>query len=224
MMKNNFFIAGLITFAVFASGMLVQWNFDQLRTDDILQTVNDLSITTNSVLTERELIDIFQDDQCIAYKERISKIADDVGRLGSRLEKYQDRGVFSRNKMEQLRQEYYILEIFYWTKLLQIKQVCTDHDFVTLLYFYRADEYCPDCNDQAVILTEIKRVYGDKVQIFSLDADTAYTETTVQFLVTKYNVTGTPIIIVDKSLRLQGLVSKEKLEQIVQENMGKTVK
>ena len=212
MVKQNFLVAGLITFVVFTSGMLVQWNLDQARTENLLESIGDLRLTTNSVLAEKELISTFKEDECLAYNERATKIADDVTRLGKTLERYSNRGVFLENEYRILKHEYHILEIFYWTRLVQLKETCADKNFITILYFYRYNDICPECEDQGVILTDVKKQYVEKAQIFSLDTNMQYTEPTVRFLVQRYNVTTTPVIVIDKNLKFEGLTPKETIE------------
>jgi len=209
MVKNSFIIAGLVTFVVFSSGMLLQWNLDQRRTDDVLQRINDLELTTNSLLVEKELVEVLDYKACTIQLQRSRDISKDVDRLGSVLESYRDSSIFDESRYKDLKHQYLLLEIFYWAKLLESKKLCDDANYVTVLYFY--NEKCDACKDQGLILTELKKEYGEKLMIFSVDTDFASVETNVNTLVKEYNVTATPTIVIDQYRKLENFISRDRL-------------
>ena len=218
--KRSFTVAAIATFVVFSAGLFVQWNIDQARTADVLASIDDLRLTTNSVLTEKELALVFKDTECASYKDRTASIAGNVDRLGKTLETYTDSSIFNPAKYAQLKHEYTILEIFYWARLIEAKESCSSNDYATVLYFYRNDPYCAACDSQGVILTNLKKNYKDAVQIFSIDTNMAAVEPTVKLLTDHYNVTEPPVIVLDKATVLRGLIAKDALGQKINELHG----
>lgn len=219
MVKHSIFIAALATLIVFVSGMLLQWNLDQRRTGELTDRISELEITTNSLMAEKEIVSLFKDKECEIYKKRIEDIAIRVDTLGKTLENYKDSSLFQDNKYESIKHDYLILEILYWAKLLDLKENCVDNQYVTILYFYVDD--CAACDNQGVILTDIKKDYKDKVMIFSLDLGYINMEPNIKFIANLYDIQNTPTIILNKEMKLGGLQSKEKLVTLIDEELKK---
>lgn len=217
MVKHNMLIAGFVTLIVFISGMLLQWTLDQTRTQDLTTRITELEITTNSLMAEKEIINLFGGKECEIYKKRTGDIAARVDRLGTTLENYKGSGVFQDDEYESIKHEYMILEILYWAKLQDLKDKCGDNNYVTILYFYAED--CQACKDQGVILTDLKKDYREKVMVFSLDFGYLNKEPNINFISTLYDVQKAPTLILNKEMRLEGLQSKEKLSALIDEEM-----
>lgn len=217
MVKYNYMAAGIITLVVFISGMIVQYELDQARTGDMESRVTDMEITTNSLLVEKEIIDMFSQDRCEIYSARTQEISGRISEIGATLEAYEQNSIFEEAKYQELKHQYTLLQLFYWSKLVDIKKECAGNEFVNVLYFY--DDQCEqDCRNQGFILTEIKKIYGDKTMIFSMDADIAEVEPTMLIVLKEFGIDSFPALVIEGEL-YQGFVAKSALEAIINEKL-----
>lgn len=218
LVKYSYILAGFVTFVVFSAGMFLQWNFDQLRTNDVLNRINDLELSTNSILVEKELVGFFNDTDCPALIIRTQDVSKKIEKLGGILESYKDSSMFQEAKYDDIKHEYILLEIFYWLKLLETKKECNTTGYVTMLNFY--SEKCETCGDQGIVLTELKKKYKEKLLIFTIDTGFADRDTSINVIVSKYNVTASPTLVIDRDVKLVGFVPKDKLEEIILSRMS----
>lgn len=214
MVKENYLAAGVVTLFVFLSGMIVEYQFDQARTGDMVNRINEMQLTTNSLIVEKEILKVFEEDECKIYADRLGDIAGRVSIVGNTLEDYEDNSLFQEEKYAEMKHEYTLLQLFYWAKLVEIKKACDNNDFAEILYFYSED--CKDvCGKQGVVLTDLKRTYSNRTMIFSFDSGFADREPNLRTVMKEFNVTSVPAIVINSKTRLEGFTGKDKLAEIV---------
>ena len=90
-------------------------------------------------------------------------------------------------------------------------------DYTIVSYFYRKKEFCPDCDAQSFVLSDIKKDLEDlerdeELLIFSFDADLELPA--VNILIRHYNITEYPSIIIDDR-PYTGLYKKNGLKKML---------
>jgi len=92
------------------------------------------------------------------------------------------------------------------------KEMC-DYDVVTLLYFYSNDEECADCTEQSFVLTYLKKLFGDKLLIFSFNSEITE-EPMIGILKTAYGLESYPALVIDDDL-FTGYQSNDDLMDLI---------
>ena len=116
------------------------------------------------------------------------------------------------NRVLTLKTYYSLLEISDFLYYADLNKKCgTDYDLI--LYFYSNEDECPMCNEQGFVLSYLKKVFGDKLLIFSFNAE-IFEEPMVEILKTAYNVTEYPGLVIDEDTYLE-FSSTEKLMELI---------
>jgi thiol-disulfide isomerase/thioredoxin len=220
MVKRSIGIALVATFIAFSAGMLLQWHIDQQRSLKVEDEITDLRLATNSIMTERELSDVFDRGECALNRKRINNRMETLDGYGSKLERFEEREIFSSAAYKRLSHEYHLLQLFQWAKVIQVAENCPDSQFVPLLFFYGQD--CDSCEDQGLVLTALKKQYGDKLQVFSIDTGMERREPAVSAVTDRFNVTRTPVIVIGTEQRFPRFMTKKDLEPVIKQYLNQT--
>ena len=141
--------------------------------------------------------DVFGEEvTCLSMKARMQSMDKELWDTGIKIDQYRavtEQFMTDPFYIEQKRR-FNNNEIMYFSIIKSMKEWC-DFNQTTILFFYKKKEFCPDCDAQSFVLTDIKHELGDQVGIFSFDADLDLAP--VQILATYYNVTEFPCTIVE---------------------------
>jgi thiol-disulfide isomerase/thioredoxin len=106
----------------------------------------------------------------------------------------------------------YLLDnLRYWLLAKESKERC-NLDIVPILYFYSSE--CPSCPNQGTILTYFKKVFGEQVLVFPINLDFRDQETMVEIVVSQFNVTRYPTVVIDNN-KYEGVVLRDQLQKII---------
>ncbi|MFH1788840.1 MAG: hypothetical protein ABH834_05630 [Candidatus Altiarchaeota archaeon] len=149
-------------------------------------------------------------ESCPAFSAALGSHIKETEKVRERLEGYIASGVAYNDEFEILKREYTISQLNYWILSKKTKRLCGT-DFIPILYFY--SDKCPECENQGFVLDYVKKRFGDRVLIFALDR-TFREEPIIPVIVTTYNVSSSPTIVVEDDV-FTGFQSKDALLEAV---------
>ena len=196
--KETYYIAFLITAGIFLLGLLLGLVIEGERTDFVQEEYQKQKITFTSSQLQYEIFNELQkEENCPAMFQTFYTNLEELERTRERLEEYDNKATIGKESFALLQREYLLEEMQYWLLATDIKNSC-NFDVVTILYFYASEEDCPDCDKQSFVLSYLKELFGDKLLIFSFNAE-VNEEPLVSILETAFNITTHPGLVIDEN-------------------------
>ena len=207
--KKRYFIAALLTLFIFILGLLLGLVIEGKRAQYI-QSMNKIEkLDYSSLQLQYAYIDqLSQEKNCDAVSKTFESSVKKLIETSGRLENYEKNANLNKKDFHTLKREYILAQLNYWLLAKRTKKIC-DRDLVTILYFYSTDKECPDCGEQAFILTYLKNEFKDKLLIFALDS-TYVDEPMIEMLKDQYGISRYPTLIIEGHV-FEGFISKDKL-------------
>lgn len=192
--KRLYLITGIITLVIFLLGILLGIFIEGERVKYIEVKTREQKINFDSLqLQYLYLSMVGEKEGCPAFLATLKNYMGDTEKMRLRLEDYLKKSSIHTKEFELLKRDYIISQLNYWILSKKTKELCKT-DFVTILYFHSKD--CRDCENQGYILDYLKKLFSDKLLIFSLDVK--FDEEPIIFILTnRYNVSETPTIIIE---------------------------
>ena len=146
-------------------------------------------------------------------------LEDSVSDLGYSLDKLMQYEKESLNDIhyQSLKRRYTLDNIKYFLFVKKANELCNVNK-ISILYFYT--ENCTICPDQGVVLSYYKTKYKETILVFPFNTDDAKKEPSVKMLISMYNITQYPTIIIDTT-KYTGVVYKEELGNILANEFDK---
>lgn len=155
---------------------------------------------------------------CIALKSMLANMNVEVWKLGSKLDSYrQVTEEFMKDPFYQDQKRIFNRkEVLYFSVLKKMKSMCKLNQTI-VAFFYRKKEFCPDCDAQSFVLSDIKHDLekikkDEELPMFSFDIDTNLPS--INLLVKFYNLTYFPCIVVEDKPHC-GLYNKKQVMNIL---------
>jgi len=203
-------IAFLLTSGVFLIGLLVGSTLTSERSQYLESIASQQRLDYNSLqLQELYLNTQSNNASCLT----IRRILQDSLNLVADAQLKVDRYILEsseKNYME-IKRDYTLAQIRYWLLDQKIKESCKSEE-VSILYFY-SNEGCNECGPQGTILSYLKQKLGDKLLVFSLDADFTE-EPMVGIMKQTYNITSIPSIVIENQV-FNKLVTRDQLLNMI---------
>tara|TARA_Y100000310_G_C20697161_1_gene826497 strand:- start:3143 stop:3841 length:699 start_codon:yes stop_codon:yes gene_type:complete len=206
-------VALILTLAFFTIGILIGSMVTNQRIDYLQGASSQQNIDFESLQTQYLYVSLMKDNNsCQVVEETFKANVENLEDTRKQLEEFIKKSQINQEAYTLLKREYVIAQFRYWLLAESTKEVC-NRDLVTLFYFFSNPQNCDDCNNQGIILTYLKKIFNDKLLIFSFDAELE-NEPIIPILKKVYNVTEFPTIILENE-RYNGLQEKDMLfEQI----------
>jgi len=99
-----------------------------------------------------------------------------------------------------------------WLYFRDLREKC-NHNVTTILFFYTSQQKCDDCVAEGIVLSRIKKQDPEKYMIFALDKDSKLG--IVSTLLSYFNVTQVPTMIINEKVKLEGFYSEEELKNFI---------
>jgi hypothetical protein len=214
--KDKYMLAGVITFLIFALGLTLGFIIEDHRYNLIEEVNMEQEVKYLSLQMQYVYLNAFSNyDNCpiisATLKETIEDLSDSLGEV---IEFEEDND--ASDKRKQLVMQRYLLDnLRYWLLATESKEKC-DLDIVPIVYFYSTD--CPSCPNQGTILTYFKKLFGEKVLVFPINLDFRYDEPMVEIVMSQFNVTKQPTLIIDDK-KYEGVIKKEQMKEIICESI-----
>jgi hypothetical protein len=200
----------LLTALIFAFGILVNYALDFVRIDTIASVMVKHELDATAYLVEKEFSESFGGNHCDAMQARIAQLKEEIQRVGADLGSYSAFSFFKKRDYDYLKRKYFLLELRFLSLIEQLNRDC-QNPFVPIIFFYSIDD---DLSErQGFMLEDINKGYEQQVVVLSIDKDYK-DEPLVQLLVSKYNVTTAPTIIIGNEKR-EGLVFTGEINDTV---------
>ena len=207
--KKRYIIAALLTLSIFLLGLMLGLVIEGKRVQYI-QSINRIEkLDYSSLQLQYAYIDqLSQEKNCDAVSKTFEKNILNLEEVRSRLEDYEKNANLNKKDLHTLKREYIIAQLNYWLLAQRTKKIC-DRDLVTILYFYSTDKECPDCGEQAFILTYLKNEFKDKLLIFALDS--TYTdEPMIEMLKGQHGISRYPTLVIEGHV-FEDFISKDEI-------------
>ncbi len=213
--KNRYWIAFLITLAVFSIGMFFGFWMDTERLDYMTELSNIQELNYRSLQLQYQLIsDNVLKDECQAIKGLFDTFIVELEESRERIEAYSADATVKKSDFEQLLRRYTLSQINFWYISNKFKEQCPkSSDYVTIIYFHSNPVECPKCTEQGTILDYFKLKLKQNILIFAISENTEM-EPTVSLVKNSYNITSYPSLIIDNEI-VTDFVEKEELREIL---------
>lgn len=208
--KSKYLIAAVITLSIFLLGALLGFTIEGKRLQYAQRLSEKQALDYNSMQLQYVYVNEFnKEEDCPAFSKVFDESVRQLEATRARVEQYeQDSSLINREDFELLKREYIIQQLRYWLLAKRANELC-DADRVSILYFYPSKKDCPDCENQAYILTYLKSKFGERLLNFALDARRE-DEPMIAILKSTYSITKYPTLIVGDK-KIEGFISQENL-------------
>lgn len=204
--KQVFFTTLLLLVLVFIIGIILGNSFSNPELKEINTVISNSELSAESYIIEQELFQDF-DKNCNLSKIRLSSLSSELWRLGKLLASSTAKEDLGDYNYDFLKRKYHLMQIKTFVLYHQLKKDCNIDDHVILFYFSRKD---PDSLEQGRILDDI--VADFNVHVFAIER--AYANELV-FLEQYYDIVSSPSLIIDYSIKKEGLMSYNELKKLL---------
>jgi hypothetical protein len=218
--KARYVAAAVITAVIFLLGMFVGLTVEGKRVNMMQDVYVEQQINFASSQMQYNYLQSSGELNCPAVYTVFYNNIKDLDSARVRLENYRQNSKINTESFELLKREYTLEEVRYWMLAEQAQKTCKQ-DIVRVLYFYGTDEQCPACGKQGFVLDYLKKLFGDKILIFALDAN--LNEPMINVLMRQFNVTSFPGVVVETDMSSNGYVDKDTLLSVVCGNFNATL-
>ena len=213
MNKKRYVIAFLITIGFFIIGIFIGFQLSNTRISYLQESATQQRLDFDSLQVQYLYAGkLTEQGNCNAIEATLNTNILNLIKTQERLEQYEKESTTQLIAFRTLKREYTLAELRYWLLVRDTQDIC-HRDAITVVYFYTDDKNCPECRTEGFILTYLKKLFKDRLLVFSLDAELTE-EPLVNLLIQSYNVTTYPSIIVNDEL-LEGFQNKDQVLQAV---------
>lgn len=213
MQISRYVLAGIITLGIFLLGLMIGLVVEGKRIAYVQDLYQEQRVEFSSSQLQYSYISTLNtQDACPAIYSIFYNNLEKLDETSKKLQAYAKDSRINDDTFNVLKREYTIEQLKYWLLSRQTREQCNE-DVVRVLYFFSTDEQCPECGEQAFVLDYLKKIYGEKLLIFSIDG-TFESEPMVQILKQQYRIENYPTLIVEYQ-KLEGFSSREDLQPIL---------
>ncbi len=211
---KTYLIVGLIALIIFGLGFSMSLLVGNERIAQVEKATKVQELNYKSLQFQQLYLNTLANntDSCPVFELSLQSSINTLTDSLERMEAYKVSADFNGDDFEDLARSYVLDNLRYWFFASKTIELC-NLDIVTILYFY-SDEKCSICPDQGVILSYYKKLLGERLLVFPINADLRYSEASIAMLEKRYNVTVYPTIIVAEK-KYEGVASKKELLPIV---------
>lgn len=205
--KSRHIYVLIVTIIIFTLGVLIGAQFEQFRIEKIQESFSQETTRYQEIQSEIEYINFLLENEeinissCTTLKNSFLTSVEKLDDSVFAIENYESSATFRLDDYDSLKNQYFNLQVRYYTLSQNINIVCPN-SFNTILYFYAEAEECPECEDQGVILDHIKKKYTDDVMIFSFNTQRGVNIIDLLTLNNNIETYQTPVLIVNQNIRL----------------------
>lgn len=210
--KYRYLFALILTVLIFCLGILASNLADDKRQADLQSTLED---DTTDIQSKQLLIRYLDEkNSCELRQEGLAEIIDGYNNRLERVQSYEQQSFFQESEFRSIRRNYVLSGIEYWMFAEQTDENCEDYNPNTILFFTKDD--CNECDRQGDLLSDIKRVHGEDVLVFSVYTD--LDDSMINLLRDEYDVQDTPTMVINKNTTIRGFASRENVTQHLELN------
>jgi len=209
-LKGKYFLAAFITAIIFLLGLFLGMTIEGKRVLYIEKTSKEQQLTFEGLQLQYNWItQLSQEKNCPAIFKTFEDYMNKLAKSQERLETYSEEAKLDKEDFINLKREYLQAELNSWLLAERVKNSCNASTMSTILYFYSNDRLCPNCGEQALVLSYLKEIFKERLLIFSIDSSLEQ-EPMIPLLRSVYSITQYPTLIVNDK-KFEGLVSSNEL-------------
>ncbi len=206
---SKYVVAAIITSVIFLFGLTLGLVVEKSQVSFIERQVKWQQTEFSSLQTQYLYLEqLARDKDCTGIGHTFERAVKNLDESRVRLESFEQHAKVSKEDFDLLRRDYAIAQIRFWLLSERKTELCGG-DAVSVLYFYSTKEECPECENQAFVLTYLKKKFDGQILIFSLDGKDSE-EPLVDLLKDTYGIDTYPSVVVG-NITFRGFTSKEKL-------------
>lgn len=207
--KDKYIAAAFITLIIFGFGFSLGLVIEGKRAEFIGNQARLQQLEYSSLNTQFLYVDqLASEGNCQAVIKTFEQSINNLEESRLRLEEFTNNAQVHKTEFELLRRDYMLAQIRFWLMSKRSREIC-DNDVTNVLYFFSDKKECPSCDEQAFVLTYLKKKYGDKLMIFSFDG-TYEQEPLITILKQTYGVEEYPFIVIEDE-PMSGFTDKDTL-------------
>ena len=219
--KKRYLLALVLTSFIFIFGLMLGIVIENARTSYLEEFSIKQALDYKSLQLQYEYIDqLGAEGNCEAISKTFDHAVESLENARERLEEYNQESTFNKGEYDALKREYTLAQLRYWLLAEKTKELC-DMELSTVVYFYSTKERCPECEQQAFILTYLKKIFDDKLLNFAIDGEYEG-ELMIEILKDAHEITEFPTILVNNK-KFDGLTSKEVILEEICTNYDPTL-
>ena len=208
--KYRYLFAVLLTVLVFTLGVLGSNLIDDKRQSELRSS---LQKDTTDIQSKQLLTRYLEEkESCELQLQGLTEIIEGYNSRLERVQSYEDRSFFQEDEFQNIRRSYAISGLEYWMFAGKIEENCEDYNANTVLFF--TEEDCEECEIQGQTLSDIKRIYGDQVLIFSVYTDIK--DSMTDLLQNQYDVEAPPTLVINQNHTVRGIQSRSNITEHMQ--------
>lgn len=195
--KYRYIAAIALTLLVFSLGVLASNLADDKRQADLQNRLQD---DTTDIQSKQLLMRYLEGkDSCDLRQEGLTQIIEGYNNRLERVQSYEEQSFFQEEQFRSIRRSYVLSGIEYWMFAEETDDECQNYNTNTILFF--TNESCEECEKQGAALSDIKRIYGEDVLIFSVYTD--LDDSMINLLEEQYDINDTPSLVINENVTLR---------------------
>ena len=205
--KGRYFIAFLLTLAVFALGIFFGIIMSDIKVSKIYDS--ERSLMTNLLVQDIQNQLFLSDTPCGFVNDGL--VSDELFKVGDRLTALEndlgknDPGVLS------LKTYYTVLQAKDFLFYNNVNKKCGNKTILNLFFYSNDPKKCDRCEDQGFILSYL-RANNENIRTYSFDVDLEIP--LIKYLVKSHNITSVPAVVFNDKV-YTGFLDKETAEGII---------
>lgn len=212
--KEKYFLAAIITLAIFIFGLILGFVIDDWRLNFTQQSVKEQEVNYMSLQFQHLILTSLMNDNksCPVLHTTLNNAVKQLSRSLEEYQSYSEDTTLNAQDYLLVGRRYLLDNLRYWFLAKKSKESC-NIDLVNVLYFHSLKD-CSSCPDQGTILTYFKKIYGERVLIFPINTDLEEHEPLITILKSWYNITTYPSLVISDE-KFEGMLSKDVLGGII---------
>lgn len=207
--KHVFWQSFLIAVIIFILGFILGIYLEQLRTDKMNFISYQSEIFLMDTFTQNNLIK----SNLISCNYLIDSNIDFANKIyneARQLEKYDSSNKIT-SSIKEVHKKYDLLRTILWINTIEIKQKCNKPNSVVYIYNYNTQniEIKSKQITWSKILADLKVIEGNNIILIPIAGDSNITS--LNYLLTSYNITSYPVVIINEKHVIRDLETKEDL-------------
>ncbi|MAG38474.1 hypothetical protein CMO90_00120 [Candidatus Woesearchaeota archaeon] len=207
--KKRYLIAFILTVFIFVFGIMVGLVMESQRVQFVQDKAYEQKLDYRSLQFQYQFIDqLSQENNCPVLANALNVNLETLEDTRIRLTNYNLDAKISKDDFEMLYRDYILSQLNYWLLAKKARELC-NFELATILYFFSTDKDCPDCGEQAFILTYLKNLFGDKLLNFALNSQFR-DEKSLELLMETYSINVFPTLLIE-GRKFEGLAEKQTI-------------
>lgn len=188
------------------------WTLDQQRVSVLQDRIQELEIESETSRILLFYVQVFGDSEgevCQVLEHNMRQQMNRGYFLLRQLRSFQEANLLA--DYEQTRAKYLLNNVELWLYSTLVSKRC-NFEIKPILFFYKTKELCTDCIAQGEALDQI-RAECPLASIYSLAEDEDLD--IVSFIKNRYGIETAPAMVINNSVVLNGLQSKDKIKRLI---------